>query len=116
MYNRKGILFLFMLIAFGLALKSVHAQQPTLTLPGANQSQVTYDNQGRPIKRSKDSLTLKHRDQFEDSITINFKYFDSSRIHILDSSISDFRSKYPLPYSYNDLGNYGTASYSLLFK
>ncbi len=116
MYNRKGILFLFMLIAFGLSFKSVHAQQPTLTLPGANQSQVTYDNQGRPIKRQKDSLTLKHRDQFEDSITINFKYFDSSRIHRLDSSISDFRSKYPLPYTYNDLGNYGTAGYSLLFK
>lgn len=62
---------------------------------------------------SKDSLT--HRNPLEDSITINYRYFDSSRPVKIDSSINDFYTRFPVPYYYTDLGNNGTAAHSLLF-
>src|SRR3954471_11784706 len=50
----------------------------------------------------KDSLV--HRNPNEDSITINYRYYDSSRINKLDSSVADFYTRYPVPYTYVDLG------------
>jgi hypothetical protein len=77
-----------------------------------------YDSQGRPIgnrgNTGKDSL--QKRDQFADSITIYFRYFDSSRIRFLDSSVNDFAKRFTQPYWYINLGNYGTAAKSLLFR
>ncbi|HEY4149235.1 MAG TPA: putative porin [Chitinophagaceae bacterium] len=62
---------------------------------------------------SKDSL--KHRTGLEDSITINYRYLDSSRYKRFDSSINDFTKWYPIPADYFCLGNIGTAAKSLLF-
>src|SRR4051812_13610374 len=62
----------------------------------------------------KDSLV--HRNPNEDSITINYRYYDSSRINKLDSSVTDFYTRYPVPYTYVDLGNNGTAARSILFN
>jgi hypothetical protein len=62
----------------------------------------------------KDS-TLQHRSGLEDSITISYRFLDSSRLRKLDSSIFDFARKYPLPWNYTDLGNYGTPSHNLVF-
>ena len=59
---------------------------------------------------------LQHRNPLEDSLTINFHYFDSTRSHKLDSSINDFNTRYPLPYYYVDLGNFGNAAKSLIFS
>lgn len=81
---------------------------------------VRYDAQGRVVPstpsqgRGQDSL--KHRDNTEDSITIYFRYFDSTRIRHLDSSINDFTKRYPLPADYVTLGNFGSAAHSLLFN
>ncbi len=78
---------------------------------------VSYDSQGRPIRKQRSGNdSLKHRDPLEDSITISFRYFDSTRIRKFDSSISDFRSRYPFPWYYQDMGNDGTAARSLLFS
>ncbi|HLX91461.1 MAG TPA: putative porin, partial [Puia sp.] len=63
----------------------------------------------------KGDSTLQHRSGMEDSITINYRYLDSSRLRKLDSSINDFTKKYPLPWNYVDLGNYGTPSHNLIF-
>lgn len=63
---------------------------------------------------SKDSLT--HRDPNEDSITISYRYYDSNRVNKIDSSISDFYTRYPVPYNYVDLGNNGTAARSIIFN
>jgi hypothetical protein len=63
--------------------------------------------------KSKDS-TLKHRT--EDTIVINYRFLDSSRLRKLDSSIYDFSKKYPVPHSFIDLGNYGTAAKDLIFS
>ncbi len=77
---------------------------------------VTYDNQGRPIRKSKGGDSLQHRDKYADSITIYYRYYDSTRTRLIDSSINDFTTRFPLPYYYHTLGNYGTAAQSFLFN
>ncbi|HMH24755.1 MAG TPA: putative porin [Puia sp.] len=57
--------------------------------------------------------TLQHRKA--DTITINFRYLDSSRLQRLDSSIRDFSKKVPQPPTYINLGNIGTPSRDLVF-
>src|SRR4051812_10616790 len=100
----------FLLTAAFLAIDacSLHAQ----VRPGQRSGTppVRYDAQGRVIPntpasgRGQDSL--KHRDNTEDSITIYFRYFDSTSIRHLDSSINDFTKRYPLPADYVTLGNF----------
>ncbi|HTL08231.1 MAG TPA: putative porin [Chitinophagaceae bacterium] len=60
--------------------------------------------------------SLKHRTGLEDSITINFRYLDSSRYQKFDSSINDFSKRFLLPPEYLYLGNPGSAAKSLLFS
>jgi len=60
--------------------------------------------------------SLKRRDNNEDSITIRFRYVDSTRNFKLDSSIADFSLRFPIPATNIYLGNIGTASRSLLFS
>jgi len=62
----------------------------------------------------KDSLV--HRNPNEDSITISYRYYDSSRVNKLDSSVADFYTRFPVPYYYVDLGNNGTATRSIIFN
>ncbi|GAO43421.1 hypothetical protein FPE01S_02_05260 [Flavihumibacter petaseus NBRC 106054] len=64
---------------------------------------------------SKGQDSLKHRDNLEDSITIRFRFLDSSRMQKFDSSVVDFRSKYPLPANYTSLGNTGSAARAFAF-
>jgi len=58
--------------------------------------------------------SLQHRK--EDTITINFRYLDSSRYQKLDSSIYDLGNKIPRPNTWINLGNFGTAAKSLVFN
>ena len=58
--------------------------------------------------------TLQHRKN--DTITLNFRYLDSSRYQVLDSSIQDFSKKVPQPPTWINLGNLGTASRNLVFS
>jgi hypothetical protein len=107
--------FLFFIsICIGVCAGIVHAQAGMGRMPGG------FDMRGRSMGgqsgpgRGQDSL--KHRDNTEDSITIYFRYFDSTRIRFFDSSINDFTKRYPLPADYVTLGNFGTAAHSLLFN
>lgn len=59
--------------------------------------------------------SLQRRNKFEDSITIHARYLDSTRNYSLDSSINDFYRRFPVPTTYNYLGNTGTAAHSILF-
>lgn len=81
-----------------------------------NTAPITYDSQGRPMKKNTGNDSLQRRDRNADSITIFYKYFDSSRLRTLDSSINDFTTRFPLPYYYHTLGNYSTASQSFFFN
>lgn len=60
--------------------------------------------------------SLKRRDKNEDSITVRYRYIDSARNFMLDSSINDFTRRFPIPATNVHLGNTGTASRSLLFS
>jgi Putative porin len=60
--------------------------------------------------------SLKHRTGQEDSITINYRYLDSSRYLKFDSSINDFSKRFLIPADYYFLGNTGTAAKSFLFS
>ncbi len=92
------------------------------TRPGATGSEevLQTDAQGRTIParpgQSGGKDSLKHRDNSEDSITIYYRYYDSTRIRYFDSSVSDFTLRYPLPANYITLGNFGSATRSLLFS
>ena len=59
--------------------------------------------------------SLQRRDQVEDSISINFRYFDTTRNYNFDSTLNDFTKRYPIPATHAFLGNTGTASYSLVY-
>ncbi len=65
--------------------------------------------------RSGGGDSLAHRTGKEDSITITFRYLDSSRYNLFDSSISDFTRRYPIPANYAYLGNLGNAVKPLIF-
>jgi len=56
----------------------------------SSSSAIQYDSQGRPIRAQKGGDSLQHRDRYADSITIFYRYFDSTRIRKLDSSLNDF--------------------------
>lgn len=80
-------------------------------------SSYTYDANGVKINTSSSKGdTLQHRDPYADSITIFFKYFDSTKNHNLDIPLNDFSKRLGLPYYYNTLGNFGTAATSMIFN
>ena len=60
--------------------------------------------------------SLQRRNKHEDSITISFRYLDSTRNYKLDSSIRDHTRKFLIPATNIYLGNIGNASRSLLFS
>jgi hypothetical protein len=105
MTNRPSIYIACLIIAV-LSFSYVHAQVPRNLPPGVP-----------PIRPRTDTTAekLEHRNPLEDSITISYHYFDSTRPHKLDSSISDFFARFPVPFSYADLGNFGNAVRSFLF-
>ncbi len=95
---------------------SLSAQNTGRGFERGNQ-QNQYDSSGRVrTNASSGGDSLVHRDINADSITIFYRYFDSTRIRYLDSSINDFTTRFPLPAHYVNLGNFGTAAHSLLFS
>jgi hypothetical protein len=60
--------------------------------------------------------SLERRNKFEDSVTVRYRYLDSTRNYLLDSSINDFTRHFPIPATNIYLGNNGNASRSILFS
>ena len=71
---------------------------------------------GSRVSGGANTDSLKRRDKNEDSITIRYRYLDSTRNYMLDSSISDFSRRFPIPATNIFLGNNGSASRSILFS
>jgi hypothetical protein len=94
----KGLLVLVILIAGCLA---VHGQSNPLSR-----------FRGGGGSGGKDSL--QHRK--DDTINISYRFLDSSRLQKIDSEIYNFYLRYPLPRTYVDFGNIGTASHDLVFN
>lgn len=108
---RKSIPYLFVIL-FALLSFDVDAQdEPVMNLRnrlprGGNPTQI--GGQGTD--------SLRKRDKLEDSITISFRFPDSTRNYSLDSSITEFTSRFPIPPTHIYLGNTGNAARSLLFS
>ena len=68
---------------------------------------------GGQKKSSKDSL--HHRTGLEDTLTLTFRYMDSTHVYRLDTSVSNFDKFYPLPANYYSLSNTGNAAKPIVF-
>lgn len=89
----------------------VQAQNP--------ESSTRLDSKGRPIgagSKMKGGDSLQQRNSDEDSITIIYRMYDSSRIYKIDSSVNDYSRRFPLPAANLFLGNLGSATHSLIFS
>jgi hypothetical protein len=71
---------------------------------------------GGSMSGSQGGDSLKRRNSLEDSITVRFRYLDSTRNYMLDSSINDLTLRFPIPATHVFLGNTGNASRSILFS
>ncbi|MDI9338678.1 MAG: hypothetical protein QM539_09665 [Alphaproteobacteria bacterium] len=60
--------------------------------------------------------TFKKRDYLADSITIHYRYLESTKIFQLDTIINDFQRLFQVPYHYFHLGNMGTALQSFQYE
>ena len=71
-------------------------------------------NSATSKSNTKDSLV--HRNPLEDSITISYRYFDSSKSRKIDSSINDWYTRFPVPATYDYLSNFGQPAHSLIYS
>jgi hypothetical protein len=100
------------LIAAVLVSSSLLAQIPSVRMP---RGLPTLPNiGGNTGGQSAGMDSLKHR--IDDSITLRYYVLDSIRGFTLDSSISDFTKRFPVPSTYVYLGNTGSPAHSLLFS
>ncbi|MFZ1313645.1 MAG: putative porin, partial [Chitinophagaceae bacterium] len=88
------------------------AQDPMIQQMGNRIKQVG----GSMRSGSGSTDSLQRRNKMEDSITISFRYLDSTKSYKLDSTVTDFTRRFPLPATYINLGNTGNAARSLLFS
>lgn len=77
-----------------------------------------YGNMSMQANQSsrKDSLGFEHRDDSKDALVLTYRFMDSTRKNTLDSTVNDFDKYFPIPSSYQYLGNNGAAAVSLIFK
>ncbi|HEX5653060.1 MAG TPA: putative porin, partial [Chitinophagaceae bacterium] len=93
---------------------AAEAQEPVIR--GIGERVRGIGSRGRQISGTGGNDTLRRRDRFADSITIRFRYLDSTRNYTLDSSVTDFTRRYPIPATYIHLGNTGLAARSILLS
>lgn len=95
-----------------LGVAVAHAQRGLVPAIG-NRSLPTL---GRSGGGQQGGDSLQRRDKYADSISIVFNYLDTTRALRFDSSIRDYYTRFPIPYTYHYLGNPGTAAQPLLFQ
>ena len=100
------ILFAIKLNAQG-GLKSADGSMPT--------GNFGNRNSGNFNKNGGDS-SFQHRNDAADSITIFYRLYNQNKTKLLDTSISNFNARFPLPNTYYNLGNLATAAQSYLFN
>lgn len=99
------IIFTVLIFLTGF-VSSVNAQSGALRrVQGMGSNFSSSGGKGDSLQKRKD-----------DSITINFRFLDSSRLRKFDSAITDFSTRIPLPWHYVSLGNLGNANQSLIFS
>ncbi len=109
---KKLILTVLIIINLSLITNQCFSQR-TLQTDGV--VAPTTNNSTNINSRTGDTA-FKKRDLNADSINIYYTLFNQNKSIQLDTSISDFYSRFPLSYTYNHLGNLGTAATSLIFN
>jgi hypothetical protein len=99
----------------GLLILTIHVSAQE-GLKGLDRLNPGRSNTGRPQLSNSGNDSLKHRNINEDSLTIRFRYLDSTRFYTFDSSMNDFTLRYPVPATFIHLGNTGTAARSHIFS
>jgi hypothetical protein len=64
-------------------------------------------------KQQKDSL--RHRTGLEDTLTLTYRFMDSTHVYKMDTSVNDIDKFYFLPSSYQSLSNVGNAARPIVF-
>ncbi len=96
---------------------SAYAQgRPNNRLSGIGDRLSQGPSLGNRSQGSGNTDSLTRRDKNEDSITIWYRLFEIARRGKIDSSISDFTNRFPVPATNITLGNLGGASKSILFS
>lgn len=111
-------------ILFLLGTVAVFAQRPRTLTPTTVPSRTSTNNNVNdavinPQKTTgprKDTLAFEHRDDSKDTITLSYRYMDSIKRNVLDSSINDFDKYFPVPSTWQYLGNNGAAAFPLVFQ
>ncbi len=106
---RIGYIFLLALIISIGFVNSAKAQNPPLRGLGNRIGQP-------PVRGQNQADTFGHRTGLEDSLTIRYRFLDTSRLRNFDSSITDFTRVFPTPWHHIHLGNLGNASRDLFFS
>jgi hypothetical protein len=99
--KRTGMERLSFTLFFIVAVLAANAQDPTSRFRNMGSGGGSTDS-------------LQHRK--DDTMTITFRFLDSSRLQKIDSSVYSFYLRYPLKPTYVDFGNNGTASHDLIFN
>lgn len=71
---------------------------------------------GISVKGGSDTTGFQRRDDQKDSITISYRYLDSTNRRNIDSSVNDFDKYFSVPSANQYLGNNGAASFPLIFQ
>jgi Putative porin len=110
----KKTVYIFLALCGILLVHHSFSQEPTIRRPTTAQGgSVT---RGVTDSRQQGGDSLKHRTGLEDSITIRFRYLDSSKLVSFDSIIYDFSSRLHIPPHYYYLGNLGNAANDWMFS
>ena len=114
---KRNIVFISMLAACLAITSTVQAQvRPRPDIPTQNRPTTGGAQTGNVRNTgSQGNDSLRHRTGLEDSITITFRYLDSSALQRFDSSVHDFTSRFPIPANYVYLGNTGNAARNIIF-
>lgn len=103
---KKFAVFILVLLSYNYVMAQ---GDPVLSkLPGIGR--------GISAKGGSDTTGFQRRDDQKDSITISYRYLDSTNRRNIDSSVNDFDKYFSVPSSYQYLGNNGAASFPLIFQ
>ncbi len=113
--NMKNFKTFIVIFIFLIIPSTVIIAQRTLQTDGVSAPANNNYNRNNINSRNGDT-SFKKRDLSIDSINIYYTLYNQNKTILLDTSISEFYARFPLSYTYNHLGNLGTAATSLIFN
>lgn len=108
---RTVIRLSILLVCVISGFQELRAQNPFGNVPGMQSLQGMGQGGGKGGKKD----SLKHRTGLEDTLTLTYRFLDSTHIYKLDTSVADIDKFYPVPANYWTLGNVGTPAKSIIF-